>query len=105
MKNLLQKIEAVVIKIEQYAETVTSAGAIALSAVDPHQLPPKYAAIVVGASNFIRPFNKALPLVQAKTQKAFAEGTALLGHLRLSEKASNAEPAGGTPDSTTKLAA
>jgi hypothetical protein len=84
--KVLEQVEAVIIKVEEYASTVTSVAAIAVSAVDPSQLPPKYAAIVVGVSNVTRVVDKYVPSLPAKTQKLYAEATSFLGHLRLNEK-------------------
>ena len=109
-----QQVKTVILEVEQFASTITSAAAVVFSAVDPSRLPPKYAAIVIGVSNVTRLADKALPVIQAKTQQVFANATAALGHLRLNEKATNAQirqfeantpmpsvPPGGTSDPTS----
>lgn len=51
---MMNQIEALVHKIAQYAETITSVAAAAVSAVDTSQLPPKWAAGVITAMGVIR---------------------------------------------------
>lgn len=73
--KFLQKVYAVVDKVETYASTITAAAAIAFTAVDPSKLPPKYAAIVIGVSNVTRVVDKFLPTLKAKTAKVETEAT------------------------------
>lgn len=75
MQAFLAKVYAVVDKVETYASTITTAGAIAFTAVDPTKLPPKYAAIVIGVSNVTRVVDKFLPTLKSKTGKVEAEIT------------------------------
>lgn len=50
----MNQFEALIHKIAQYAETVTSIAAAAVSAIDTSQLPPKWAAGVITAMGVIR---------------------------------------------------
>lgn len=48
--------------------TASNVAVIAVSAVDPHTLPPKYAAIIVAVQNIVLALSRAL--VKAKASKA-----------------------------------
>lgn len=70
---VLAKVEAVVQKVAQYAETLTTAAAAATAAFDPTVLPPKWAAsyaAVAGATRVAREYvskgAQELPVVEAQ---------------------------------------
>lgn len=65
--KVLDTVKTTLIEVEQFASTITSVAAVAFSAIDTSALPPKYAAIVVGAANVTRIVDKALPNIKAKT--------------------------------------
>ena len=50
----MKQLETLISKVAYYAETLTSVAAIAVSAIDTSQLPPKWAAGVVTAMGIVR---------------------------------------------------
>lgn len=65
----MSKLKSTIITVDMYAHQVISAAAVALSAIDPHQLPPKWAAGVVIAAQVVGLGAKYLGVLDATVPK------------------------------------
>lgn len=63
---LIAKADAVVAKVEEYAQAIIGVATVAVTAVDPTVLPHKYAAAVATVNGAIMVAKRALPNVEAK---------------------------------------
>lgn len=63
---LIAKLDAVVAKVEEYAQVIIGVATVAVTAIDPSVLPHKYAAAVATVNGAIMVAKQALPNVEAK---------------------------------------